>query len=270
MRVELEEVKSAAMAANLAAAKLSDIMDQLAKLKQDEMALKKAELDHMKKEEAWVEFVQRLMVRFEEQVEGLGEDFDLVLRVVDSPAVLKPHERKTWFGKSKAQFQDMFDPELRERVLKEHVNFFKERVVEMLNEVVIHTVSLGSMKDGIQRRCLTLKDQIGHDEVIAEQIGDGIEKGGHNTLEDLAKMLLSADASEAAHHASSAKMEKRVSLVEKQGLKRGKSERKTDEAGKSESRRSVAELSGVDEENIDDDDDDGAFSSWGNGAANTS
>ena len=39
-----------------------------------------------------MDFVQQLMVRFEEQVEGLGKDFDLVLQVVNSPTVLKPHE----------------------------------------------------------------------------------------------------------------------------------------------------------------------------------
>ena len=62
----------------------------------------------------------------------------------------------------------MFDLENHERVLKNHINFFKEHAMEILNEAIIHTVLLGLMKDGIHQICLTLKDHIGHDKVIAK------------------------------------------------------------------------------------------------------
>lgn len=77
---QLEEAKSDADSARIAAAKLSAILDQLKELRRDELDKKKEDLKYMKKDEAWVLFMETLLEGRADRMKSLTEDFELVLK----------------------------------------------------------------------------------------------------------------------------------------------------------------------------------------------
>ena len=83
LQEEVQELKVDAQSSRVAANHLSKILDQLQQLKDDEMAKKRLELDHLKIEEAWVNFVCQMMESNKEQIDRLRDDFYLVIRVVE-------------------------------------------------------------------------------------------------------------------------------------------------------------------------------------------
>ena len=184
LRQELEDTKMDAEGAKQAANKLSGIMDQLKSLKQDEVNKKQVQLKHKKKEKEWVDFVAKILDRRTDQLKQLREDFELVIKVVESPAVYQTEEKKGWFGRK--EFKEIYDPELREKVLKEHVSFFKDRMDEIQNDIFVRAISLQGIKDRIEAQCTRMTEEIDNKQVQA----DGLDMKEGDVLAKLVDMLI--------------------------------------------------------------------------------
>ncbi|CAB9516465.1 Kinesin-like protein [Seminavis robusta] len=190
LRVELADAKADAESARLAAAKLSDIMDKLKELKEDEIDKKRVEYNHMKKEEAWVSFVFQMLNNHKEQMTRLHEDFDLVLRIVESPAMMsvpgnKPR-RNLWNAISGNNDEQVHDPELRQQLLRDHVNFFCNKMREIENEIKAESHSLKQIRDGIKKDREKLQGDIGMTEFVRESL----RKDDTDLLQQLTEMLI--------------------------------------------------------------------------------
>lgn len=191
LRLELEDAKADAESARLAAAKLSDIMDKLKELKEDEIDKKRVEYNHMKKEEAWVSFVFQMLNNHKEQMTRLHEDFDLVLRIVESPAMMsvpgtKPR-RNLWNAISgNLNDEQVHDPELRQQLLRDHVNFFCNKMREIENEIKAESHSLKQIRDGIKKDREKLQGDIGMTEFVRESL----RKDDTDLLQQLTEMLI--------------------------------------------------------------------------------
>lgn len=191
LRTELDDAKADAESARLAAAKLSDIMDKLKELKEDEIDKKRVEYNHMKKEEAWVSFVFQMLNNHKEQMTRLHEDFDLVLRIVESPAMMtvpgaKP-KRNLWNAISgQPNDEQVYDPELRQQLLRDHVNFFCNKMREIENEIKAESHSLKQIRDGIKKDREKLQGDIGMTEFVRESL----RKDDTDLLQQLTEMLI--------------------------------------------------------------------------------
>lgn len=193
LRAELEDAKADAESARLAAAKLSDIMDKLRELKGDEIEKKKVEYNHMKKEEAWVSFVFQMLSHHKEQMKRLSEDFDLVLRIVESPAVMSvpppgtPTKRNLWKAiRGNLQDEQVYDPELRQQLLRDHVQFFSDKMHEIEEEINAESHSLSQIRDGIRKDRERLQGDIGRNEFVRESL----KPEDTDLLQQLTEMLI--------------------------------------------------------------------------------
>eukprot|EP00531_Pseudo-nitzschia_arenysensis_P000960 CAMPEP_0116125802 /NCGR_PEP_ID=MMETSP0329-20121206/6000_1 /TAXON_ID=697910 /ORGANISM="Pseudo-nitzschia arenysensis, Strain B593" /LENGTH=939 /DNA_ID=CAMNT_0003619857 /DNA_START=276 /DNA_END=3091 /DNA_ORIENTATION=+ len=88
LQQEMNELKSDASSARLAADKMSKILEQLKDLKGDEIEKKRMEFDHIKVEEAWVSFVYQVLETNRQHMSKLQNDFMIVAKAVDSPDFL--------------------------------------------------------------------------------------------------------------------------------------------------------------------------------------
>lgn len=169
---QLEEAQSDRDSAQIAATKLSAILDQLKELRRDEIDKKKEDLKYMKKDEAWVVFMETLLEGRADRMQNLSEDFDLVLKVLDNPlaASAPSGEERNWWGKRKATTTDVIDPELRSRVIKEHLDFFQHRMGELQQDIRMESQSLMDMRVSIQNDCAVLQAEIGKDESKEERL----------------------------------------------------------------------------------------------------
>lgn len=187
---QVEEAKSDADSARVAAAKLSAILDQLKELRRDEIDKKKEELKYMKKDEAWVVFMETLLEGRADRMQNLSEDFDLVLKVMENPhALSQSEETNRWWGKRKsASPKEAVDPELRNRVVREHMDFFKTRMGDLHQDIRMESDSLKDMRISIQKDCAALQAEIGKDESKDERIN---KVGQSEMLEKLKKVWAS-------------------------------------------------------------------------------
>jgi len=191
LRMELDDAKADAESARLAAAKLSDIMDKLKELKKDELDKKRVEYNHMKKEEAWVSFVFQMLNNHKDQMARLHEDFDLVLRIVESPTMMtvpgqKP-KRNLWNTISRnLTDEQVCDPELRQQLLRDHVNFFCNKMKEIENEIKAESHSLKQIRDGIKKDRERLQCDIGMNEFVNETL----KTDDADLLHQLTEMLI--------------------------------------------------------------------------------
>ena len=84
LRAELDEVRADAAASKRAAVQLSNVMDKLQELQGEQVAHKRMEYRHLQKEEKWVQFLSDMLDTRCEEMGKLADDFDLVVRVVES------------------------------------------------------------------------------------------------------------------------------------------------------------------------------------------
>jgi len=156
LQENLNEATADAAASKKAAAKLSKIMDKLQELKGDELEKKRMEYDHIKKEEKWVKFLSHMLETRKEEMCKLVDDFELVVRVVESPVAMAapmgapsrtksaeelPARRLRWLPRADPRPQIPEDEDLRRQLLTQHVSFFnsvrKTRLVFSLILVLV-------------------------------------------------------------------------------------------------------------------------------------
>lgn len=192
---EIEELKADVQSSRLAANKMSKIMDQLKELKGDEIDKKKMEHDHIKVEEAWVSFVFQVLESNREQMSRLRDDFSLVARVIESPDVLVPAKfprlqklfrRKPEDGDNDGGSPMVVDDSIRQKLVEEHLNFFRERMVEMEEHVCSETESLGSIRDSLRSQRNKLELEIGTSELEKEIL----DKDDNELLNQLTSLLI--------------------------------------------------------------------------------
>lgn len=207
LREELEEVKADAASARVAANKMAKIMDQLKELKGDEVDKKRMEHDHLKVEEAWVSFVFQVLETNMEQMRRLREDFSLVARVVESPDVMVPtkssflqkvqkkirqtHVKGEGTGgggspDSGDEIEMKVNPEIRQKLVSEHLVFFQERMVEMEGHVYGETESLASIRDSLRAQRDRLEIEIG----TSEFERDSLNHEDNDLLDQLTSLLI--------------------------------------------------------------------------------
>lgn len=186
LRQELEDAVADAAGARKAAAKMTDIMEQLKSLKEDELNRKMVKLNHKRKEKDWVDFIGKMLDTRTDQVKALQDDFELVIRVVESPAVYQMKEGKPgWFRR--AEYKEIYDPELREKVLSEHVTFFKDRMSEIQNDIFARAISLQGMRDKLQYQCDRMEQEL---DGATRHMAIGGDVREQDVLAKLVEMLL--------------------------------------------------------------------------------
>jgi hypothetical protein len=194
LRQELEEVKADAQSARFAANKMSKIMDQLRELKGEEIDKKRMEHDHIKVEEAWVSFVYQVLETNKEQMQKLRDDFYLVARVVESPDVLIPAKSNSKWWQRLGNKEDEYggppemtvDPEMRQQLLSEHIQFFNEKLLEVENDISTESESLGSIRDSLRHQRDRLEIEIGSHQFEK----DSLDKTDNELLEQLTALLI--------------------------------------------------------------------------------
>jgi hypothetical protein len=194
LRQELEEVKADAQSARFAANKMSKIMDQLRELKGEEIDKKRMEHDHIKVEEAWVSFVYQVLETNKEQMQKLRDDFYLVARVVESPDVLIPAKSNSKWWQRLGNKEDEYggppemtvDPEMRQQLLSEHIQFFNEKLLEVENDIATESESLGSIRDSLRQQRDRLEIEIGSHQFEK----DSLDKTDNELLEQLTALLI--------------------------------------------------------------------------------
>jgi kinesin family protein 4/21/27 len=189
LRQELNFTKADANGARVAAQKLQEVMDHLKGLKQDEIRKKQILLKHKRKEKEWVDFVARILDRRTDQLKQLQNDFELVIKVVESPAIYMTEERRNWIGQ-KQRFQ-IQDPEMREQLLREHVSFFKEKMDEIQSDIFVRAISLQGIRDRIDGQCSRMEQEVN---MVLEE-ADVIETKESDVLSKLVSMLIEPSGS---------------------------------------------------------------------------
>jgi hypothetical protein len=155
-------------------------------LKEDELNRKMVKLNHKRKEKDWVDFIGKMLDTRTDQVKALQDDFELVIRVVESPAVYQMKEGKPgWFRR--AEYKEIYDPELREKVLSEHVTFFKDRMSEIQNDIFARAISLQGMRDKLQYQCDRMEQEL---DGATRHMAIGGDVREQDVLAKLVEMLL--------------------------------------------------------------------------------
>ena len=130
--------------------------------------------DYIMLEESWVTFVGSLMISFKEQLRLLGDFFDLVVRVVESPDILsmiptKSNEKKVgggWFGRggtdaaTAAAEKAKEEAALRTKLLQEHMHFFNDRFCEVEEEFTFRAENLDKLKDKLAMEWKSLSKDV--------------------------------------------------------------------------------------------------------------
>lgn len=205
LQQELMEVKADAAASRKAAAKLSVIMDKLRELKSDEIDKKRVEYNHIKVEEMWVKFLADMLQTRKDEMGKLEDDFDLVVRVVESrdlPQTLvrsksvdeQPQEKSRWrkFDTSRRsasqspRAEETDEEELRQQLLTQHLNFFNSQMAEITQCINVEITSLAKIQKSLHQD----REKLENDIDINEFVKDSLNSGDAQLLEQLTSILV--------------------------------------------------------------------------------
>jgi hypothetical protein len=80
----------------------------------------------------------------------LGDYFEMVVRVVESPDILTmipkaANQRRGWFGRQEVEGEST----LRKKLLVEHIKFFNERFLEIEDEITKRSDSVNAVLEGL-------------------------------------------------------------------------------------------------------------------------
>jgi hypothetical protein len=211
MQIEMAELRADALASRLAASKLADVMDKLQELKGDQLEKKRLECEHTKKEEAWVNFLVKMLQTRHVEMQQLGNDFDLVVRVVESTTAtpelsmactgmkkigsmdepsagglggrwLRKHISKGKENNNK-QHQPSKDDhqavsvmaEIRKELLKKHVKFFHDKMEDIKKCIAIEEKELLGIRSHLTKDTERLETEIGVDEFVKHSLNSNDE-----------------------------------------------------------------------------------------------
>jgi Kinesin motor domain len=198
LRRELEEAKADKNSAQLAAKQLLDFMEQQKKefgFRGDELEKKRLWYFHKRLDEKWVQFVVIMLKSFKEQMRLLGDYFDLVVTVVESPdilSMLSPQARKRlqggWFaGFNRQQHEHAASEEanLRNTLLTEHIKFFNSRLLEIEDEINNRSERVDTILENVGIEREQLESELDETEFVR----DVFSKKGEKLLKDLTELM---------------------------------------------------------------------------------
>ena len=162
LREQLGEAKADKESAQRAAQQLANFMEELKRetgFRGDELTQEKVNYSRHKFNEDWVRFVVVVLNSFKEEMRVLGDYFQMVLQVVESPDILdmlgtlNKRQRRGGFNagfgwwkseeqKEKEKGAVAAEKELRSSLLKEHIRFFNDRLVEVEDKVNLGSESI--------------------------------------------------------------------------------------------------------------------------------
>ncbi|KAL3940506.1 MAG: hypothetical protein SGARI_000939 [Bacillariaceae sp.] len=195
LRQELEEAKADKESAQRAAQQLAEFMEQQKK----EFGFRGDELENMRMQyfrqhldEKWVQFVVTILASFKEQMRLLGDYFDMVVRVVDSPDILSmlgpstPRKKAAgWWRGGPKQEDVQQEKELRNRLLQEHIKFFNERLIEVEDEINGRSENVDTICEEVSKE----REDMAADLEETEFVKDIFSKKGETLLVHLTKLM---------------------------------------------------------------------------------
>ncbi|KAG7362104.1 kinesin motor domain containing protein [Nitzschia inconspicua] len=195
LRQELAEAKADKESAQRAAQQLAEFMEQQKKefgFRGDELEKKRMQYFRQHLDEKWVQFVVTILSSFKEQMRLLGDYFDMVVRVVDSPEILSmlgpSNSRKKnggwWRGKPNEDDVQK-EKELRNRLLQEHIKFFNARLVEVEDEINGRSENVDAIYEGLSREREEMELELDETEFVK----DLFSKKGEHLLIHLTKLM---------------------------------------------------------------------------------
>jgi hypothetical protein len=193
LKQELEEVKADKDSAQLAAQQLADFMEQQKQehgFRGDELEKKRLSYFHKRLDEKWVDFVVIMLGSFKEQMRLLGDYFEMVVRVVESPDILtmlgpKAGNKKNWWGGGYKHGDVAEEKELRHRLLGEHIKFFNQRLIEIEDEISNRAESVDGILEGLNYERAELEKELD----ATEFVRDLFSKKGEKLLKHLTELL---------------------------------------------------------------------------------
>jgi hypothetical protein len=197
LRQELEEAKADKESAQRAAQQLAEFMQQQKKdfgFRGDELEKKRMQYFRQHLDEKWVSFVVALLASFKEQMRLLGDYFDMVVRVVDSPDILSmlgpSNSRKKaggWWRGGPKEKDILEEKELRNRLLQEHIKFFNARLIEVEDEINGRSENVDAIHEGLSKEREAMEAELDETEFVK----DLFSKKGEHLLIHLTKLMTS-------------------------------------------------------------------------------
>jgi Kinesin motor domain len=199
LKQELEETKADKESAQRAAEQLAAFMEQQKKqfgFRGDELEKKRLNYFRKRLDERWTQFVVTILSSFKEQMRLLGDYYDMVVRVTDSPDILSMLGTKTaknlnggggrwWRGGAAKEEEVQKEKELRNRLLQEHIKFFNDRLLEIEDEINGRSESVDEILDSLQLERKHLESELD----ATEFVGDLFSKKGEKLLNELTKLM---------------------------------------------------------------------------------
>jgi hypothetical protein len=208
LRERLSEARADKDSAQRAAQQLADFMDEQkiqTGFRGDEIRKERVDYSRHKLNEDWVKFVVVVLNSFKEEMRLLGDYFQMVVQVVDSPDILdmlgtlNNRERKEmtnaglgWW-KSKEQKEKELgavsaEKELRNTLLRGHISFFNDRLVEIEDEVNLRSESIDVVLESLTNVRGQMESDFESEDEVAS-IRDLYSKKGEKLLSQLTELM---------------------------------------------------------------------------------
>ena len=209
LREQLSEARADKKSAQRAAQQLTDFMEELKSqtgFRGDELRMGMVNYSSHKLNEDWVRFVVVILDSFKEEMRLLGDYFQMVVQVVESPDILgmlgmlNNRERKqgdfnagSGWWKSKEQKEKELgavaaEKELRNTLLKEHISFFNARLVEIEDEVNLRSESIDVVLESLYNVRGEMEAEFESENEV-DSISDLFSKKGENLLSQLTELI---------------------------------------------------------------------------------
>eukprot|EP00980_Cylindrotheca_fusiformis_P004245 scaffold918_cov126-Cylindrotheca_fusiformis.AAC.24 len=193
LKTELQQARDDRESALLAARQLSDFMEKqksVVGFRGDEIMKDRVQYFNKRLEEKWVNFVVLILSSFKEQMRLLGDYFDMVVRVVESPDILTmiastAGHRGGWWGNRNREKEVAEEKELRHRLLTEHIKFFNARLLEVEDEIESRSENVEAIKEGLRNERQSMEQ-----DMDAEQLfHDVFSKNGEKLLKHITELM---------------------------------------------------------------------------------
>jgi kinesin family protein 4/21/27 len=191
LKQELEEAKADKESAQLAAQQLAEFMERQKQehgFRGDEIQKKRLWYFHKRLDEKWVNFVVVMLTSFREQMRLLGDYFEMVVRVVESPDILTmlgPNQgrKKNWWGGADKEISE--EKELRHKLLSEHIKFFNARLIEIEDEITNRSESVDAINEALGDERQELESQLDETDFVR----DLFSKKGEKLLKHMTELM---------------------------------------------------------------------------------
>jgi len=209
LQEQLAEARADKTSAQKAAQQLADFMaNQKGQtgFRGDELTMEKVNYSRHKLNEDWVRFIVIVLNSFKEEMRLLGDYFQMVVKVVESPKILdmlgtlnnrQRRQQAESFGigwwKSKEQKEKetsavAAEKELRNTLLKEHIVFFNDRLVEIEDEVNLRSDNIDVVLEGLLNERGKIEADFETDDEV-KSIRDLYSKKGEKLLFQLTELM---------------------------------------------------------------------------------